>query len=135
MLYTKFVEKIKTHFIFNIFFFFEYFDVREIMPKNMMATEGPQYGAYALHAGKARLHSRTIMYTRPCIHTRTHARTNRPISNNYFFSTATMIRERPSVLRHTYIACLVCSEKYCELKLWRITNCTGFCPVGPALLP
>ena len=68
-----------------------------------------QYGAYALHAGKARLHARTRMYTlkRPCTHT--HARTHRSIYNTYCFSTATIIRERASVLRCTYIACIVTS--------------------------
>jgi hypothetical protein len=34
--------------------------VYELMSKNVVETEGPQmtsqYGAYALHAGKARLH-------------------------------------------------------------------------------
>ena len=40
-------------------------------------------------------------------HTGTHACTHRPISNTYFSSTATMIHEPVSVLRYTYIACLV----------------------------
>ena len=35
------------------------------------------------------------------------ARTHRQICNTYCFSTATMIRERSSVSRYTYIACLV----------------------------
>jgi hypothetical protein len=33
----------------------------------------------------------------------THGRTHRPISNTYCFSTATMTRERASLLRYTYI--------------------------------
>jgi hypothetical protein len=58
-------------------------------------------------AGLARLRARTRMHTlmRPGIHV--HARTHRPISNNFSFSTATVIRERASLLRYTCIACLV----------------------------
>ena len=56
-----------------------------------------QYGAYALRGGLARLYARMRMHTR----------THRPISNTYCFSTATMIRERASLLRYTYIVCLV----------------------------
>jgi hypothetical protein len=67
-----------------------------------------QYGAYALHAGKARLHSRTLMHTHP--DTYTHGCAKRPISNTYCLSTATMIHERASVLRYTYIVCLVSVE-------------------------
>ena len=54
-----------------------------------------QYGAYALHAGLARLHAliRMLTPTRPC--TNMHARTQRSISNTYGFSTATMTREPP----------------------------------------
>ena len=40
--------------------------------------------------------------TRPGTRTRAHTQ----ICNNYCFSTATMIRERASVLRYMYIACL-----------------------------
>ena len=61
-----------------------------------------QYGAYALRAGLERLHTLTSMHTptRPPGYpqARTHARTQRPISNIYCFSTATMICERASVL-------------------------------------
>jgi hypothetical protein len=39
--------------------------------------------------------------------THAHACTYRPISNTYCFSTATMLRERSSLLRYTYIACFV----------------------------
>ena len=76
------------------------------MSKTLVETEGPQmtsqYGAFALHAGKARRRARTRM------HMPTQSRTRRPIYNTYWFCTATMIRERASVLlRCTYIACLV----------------------------
>jgi hypothetical protein len=69
------------------------------MSKNMMETEGPQMtsqdGAYALHAGYTRLHART----RTGFH--------RQICNTYCFPTAAVIRERVSVLRYTYIVCIV----------------------------
>jgi hypothetical protein len=83
----------------------------EIMSENMAEAEGSQltsqYGAYAFHAGLPWLHARTRMHTpmRPVTHM--HARTYRPISNNYGFSTATTIRESVSKLRYTYIASLV----------------------------
>jgi hypothetical protein len=69
-----------------------------------------QYGAYALMLDKqgyiqvracARPHARKRARA-PSL-----ARTHRPISKTSCFSSATMIRERASVLRHTYIACLV----------------------------
>jgi hypothetical protein len=65
-----------------------------------------QYGAYALHAGLARLHAHAHTVGYP--HARTHecARTYKRISNTYCFSKATIIRECASVLRYTYIACL-----------------------------
>ena len=42
-------------------------------------------------------------------HARIHARarTHRPICNTYWFSTGTMIRERASVLRCTYVVCCI----------------------------
>ena len=52
-----------------------------------------QYGAYVLHAGKARLHTHTRMHTQIC--------------NTYCFSTATMIRQHASMLG-LYIHCLPC---------------------------
>jgi hypothetical protein len=73
-----------------------------------------QYGTYALHAGLARLHALFRM------HTHAGTRTNRPISNTYCFSPATVIRERASVLRYTYIACLFFLYYYTT----NATNCT-----------
>ena len=68
------------------------------MSKNTVETDGPQMtsqrGAYALYAGLASLHARMRMRTHP----------QRPLNNTYCFSAARMIRERASVLRHTYIA-------------------------------
>jgi hypothetical protein len=54
MFQTKFVEKIKTHFILNNVFP-EICAIYEVMSKNFVEPEGPQmtsqYGAYELHAG------------------------------------------------------------------------------------
>ena len=78
----------------------------EIMSKTVVKTEKlrmtSQYGPHALHAGKGKLQSRTLMH-RARLHTRTH----RPISNIYCSSTATMIHEPAPLLRYTYIAFLV----------------------------
>jgi hypothetical protein len=41
------------------------------------------------------------------MHALKHARTHKEICNIYRFSTATMIRKSTSILRYTYIACLV----------------------------
>jgi hypothetical protein len=51
------------------------------MSKNVVETEGPQemsqYGVYALHAGKVRLHARTLMHTPTRrVPTRTRTQTN-----------------------------------------------------------
>ena len=67
------------------------------------------YGAYALRAGLARLqctyaHAHAHAPGYPHERTNAHAYTHRPVSNTYHFSTATIIRERASVLRSTYIA-------------------------------
>jgi hypothetical protein len=70
----------KTHFMFNNFFFSENRIIYEIIPKNVVGTEGPQmtskYGAYALRAGLAGLYARMGMHmpTRPG--TQMHARSS-----------------------------------------------------------
>ena len=70
-----------------------------------------QHGAYALRAGLASLYARKRMHTPTCSGTHMHAQacTHRPVSNAYCISTATMIRERASISRDTYIACIVAS--------------------------
>jgi hypothetical protein len=52
-------------------------------------------------------HEHAHTYGHPHTHVCTHSYTHRQIK--YCFSTARMIRESPSVLRHTYIVCLVIS--------------------------
>jgi hypothetical protein len=69
-------ENKNTHFMLNIFFS-ENLTVDEIMWKNVVVPEGPQvtsqYGAYALHAGVARLHAHAHASGYPHARTLTHA--------------------------------------------------------------
>ena len=90
--------------------------VYEIMSKNIVETEGPQmtsqYGIYALRAGLARLHARTHMRTRPVTHMHMHARTRKHAHTvQYVIFIACpqqqCLRERASVSRYTYSACVV----------------------------
>jgi hypothetical protein len=85
------------------------------MSKNAVETEGPQmtsqYGEYALRAGLARLHAcrRTHTPTRPGTHM--HARTHKHAYTDrneilIAFPQQQWFRERASLLRYTYIACL-----------------------------
>ena len=67
----------------------------------------------------AQLHARARAHTHTrsaCTHPRARTRAIR-ICNTYCFSTATMIRERASLLCYTYISCLVlfCSDNLCIL--------------------
>ena len=68
-------ENRNTHFMFKNFF--ENRTVYELMSKNEVEIEGPQmtsqYGAYALHAQKASLNSRTPRHP----HARTYTQTNK----------------------------------------------------------
>ena len=86
------------------------------MSKNIVGTERPkmtsEYGAYALRAGLAGLYARIPMHTltRPGTHmharTRVHARTGQYVIL-IAFPQQQWFRERASMLRYTYIACLV----------------------------
>ena len=86
------------------------------MSTNVVETEGPQitsqHGAYALRAVLATLYARTRMHTsaRPGTHmnarTRKHAHTN-PYVLFIALPQKLWFCERASMLRYTYIACLV----------------------------
>ena len=95
MFWTKVVDKTKTHILCSVTFS-ENCTIYEIIPKNMVETEGQQmtsqYGAYALHAGKSRVHAHAHAPGYP--HTRTHARGRRQVSNTSCFSKVTVIHER-----------------------------------------
>jgi hypothetical protein len=71
-----------THFMFKNSFS-ENLTFYDIMPRNMVKTEGPQmtsqYGAYALRAALARLHAHA--HAPGYLHARTHTHAHRPISN------------------------------------------------------
>jgi hypothetical protein len=94
------------------------------MSKHVVENEEPQmmsqYGAYPLRAGLAKLYARMSMLTptRPGIHM--HARTQRKHAHTdqyvilIAFPRQQRFVKRASVLRYTYIACLVGS--YMKLK-------------------
>ena len=65
-----------------------------------------QHSTYALDAGYQG-YTRARACTCPGVWARTRARPHRKMCSTYCFSTATMIRESTSVLRYTYIACLL----------------------------
>ena len=95
MFQVKVIEKIKTHALFSVtFFFFESRTVYEIMRKNIVEVgHRGQYGACPLHAGYLSLQTHTLR-----------------LCNIYCFSMITMVARctnAPQVLRYTYIACLV----------------------------
>ena len=71
-----------------------------------------QYGAYASHAGLARLHARMRMHTPTRPGTHMHARTRKHAHTDQYviliaFPQPQWFRERASMLRYTYIVCLV----------------------------
>ena len=76
----------------------------------MVESEGPQmtsqYGAYALRAGLARLYARMRMHTPTLPDTYVHARTHQYVII-IAFPQQQLFRERTSMLRYTYIACIV----------------------------
>ena len=78
-------ENQNTHFMFSNFFP-ENRTVYEVMSKNIVETEAPQmttqHGAYALHAGLAKLYARMRRNrpTRPCTHM--HARASMHTQTN-----------------------------------------------------
>jgi hypothetical protein len=111
-----------TFYVQWIFFFSENRTVYEIIPKNVVETEGPQmtsqYGAYALHAGIARLHACMRMYTptRPgtYTHSRTHAHAYTQINMYYLllFHGNNDSRTRLDVM--LYVHCVSCYFRFCN---------------------
>jgi hypothetical protein len=88
-----------------------------------------QYGAYALHAGLARLYARMRIHTptRPGTHThgRTDGRTRARVCAHILVSNIALpqqqwFRERVSMLRYTDIACVVVS---CDVGVAVIVTC------------
>ena len=86
------------------------------MSKNLVETEEPQitsqHGAYALRAGLARLYARMRMHTPTRLGTHVHARTRKYAHTDQYVILIALpqqqwLRERASMIRYTYIACLV----------------------------
>ena len=88
-----------------------------------------QYSAYALPAGLARLYARMRMHslTRPGSHmharTRKHAHTR--ICNAYCSPRQQWFRERASLLRYTYIVCIVSLIVHIQQTVFKFI-CTAF---------
>jgi hypothetical protein len=79
------------------------------MLKNRMEPEmTSQCGTYTLHTGKARLQARTRIHTHTHTHTHTYTQTYVIL---IAFPRQQWFRERASLLRYTYIACLVQPNK------------------------
>ena len=71
-----------------------------------------QYGPYALRAGLARLYARECMHTPTLPGIYMHARTSKHAHTDQYvilnaFPQQQWFRKRASVLRYTYIACIV----------------------------
>ena len=92
------------------------------MSRNIVVTDGPQisqYGAYALRAGLVRPHARMRMHTPTHRVTHVHARTLKHAHTDQYviliaFPQQKWFCERASMLRYTYIVCLV---KYSTILL------------------
>ena len=106
MFQIKFVEKIKVHILFSITFFRNR-AIYELMSKNLLESERPLMTIRRRVACWISKATHAWAHSLPCSHTHTHTHTE--ICNIYCFLTATMIRERVSVLRCTFIVCLVSS--------------------------
>jgi hypothetical protein len=85
------------------------------MSKNELETQGPQmtsqHGAYALRVGLAMLYARMRMHTPTRSGTHMHAQTRKHAHTDQYviliaFPQQQWFRERASMLRYTYIACL-----------------------------
>jgi hypothetical protein len=103
--------------------FYENRTVYEIMSKNIVETEAPkmtsQYGLYTLHTGLARLYA--------CMRMHTHTHTQQYVIL-IAFPQQQWFRERASMLRYTYIACLVLFRNESKLKYATFANVI-FCEV------
>jgi hypothetical protein len=91
------------------------------MSKNIVEAVKPQmtsqYGAYALRAGLTRLYARMSMHTPTRPGTHMHARKGKHAHTDQYvifiaFPQQQWFREGDSLLRYTYIACIVNNIKY-----------------------
>jgi len=103
MFLTKVLEEIKTHFVFNNFFFFWKSCLFEIIWKIWWGGLGhrQQYCTFALHAGYLRLQKHTLMLCN------THSFFHYKYTNG--------CKNAPQCYMYVYIACLV---TYWRWRLW-----------------
>ena len=97
------------------------------IPRGHMTS---QYGSYALHVRLAWLHALMCMHTPTRSNTHIHARTHRPLSNTYCFTTPTVVM-RTHLNITLYINCSSCFfyprdllEKLLLLLSW-LSRCTS----------
>ena len=115
MFQTKVVDKIKTHILCSVTCFRKSRAVYEIMWKNPVQPERLQtkqrmrVAFWIRKATRAQAYAlaRTPTHAHASTHPRARTHTHTQICNIYCFSTARTTRERASVLRSTYIDCLV----------------------------
>jgi len=123
MFQTKFVEKIKTHILCSITFFFFPPKIVPFMRKcgkilYSLADHRWQYGACGLHVGYVSLQTHT--------HTHTHTHTGCVI---FFAFPLQWLHERAWMLCYTYIACIVelmfvlySDQCLCNTRLFQTTH-------------
>ena len=115
MFHTKVVDKIKTHILCSVTFFLKSCRLRDNVGKYCGAWGATndvtiwRIGAACCISKATWTHAHAHAHTPEHLHVRTYtsARTHRQIYNTYCFYTANMISESASMLRCTYISCLV----------------------------
>ena len=99
------------------------------MATNDITTWRIRVACWIRKATRTRMHTFTRSGTSINARARAHTHTHTQICNMYCFSTAKMTRERTSVLRYTYIACLVLLIRACCFVLTLVfsENSISFC--------
>jgi hypothetical protein len=118
---TKVVDKIKTHMLCSITFFWKSCRWWENVEKCGGAKKAVNDVTIwricvASRISKATC-ARAHIHAHASWHTHTHVCTHKEIYNTYYFSMETIIRERASMLHYMYIACLVMTQSY-SMILW-----------------
>ena len=124
---TKVIEKIKTHILYSTTFFRKLHRLWDNVEKfngdggttNDVTIRRICVACWVSKATCTYAHAHA--HAPGYLHTCTHVCTHTPITNTYCFSTATLIRERSSILRHTYVACPVINTLpvLSLVKVWR----------------
>ena len=105
MFHTKFIEKIKTRFVFDNFFLFENHAVCKIMLEKVLQNQTIHRSRY--NAAHAHCMLNTLRYSSQYV---------TPIA----FPLQQLLHERASMLRYTYMDCIV--YRYCPLPRVKTTK-------------